>query len=164
MAKQVLRPEDPKINQFVAMVFDRAADLDRGDLIPFEWIEKIIGAERPTKPWGTVVKKLKRRFERERGITLWAVVNCGFRLCTAQEQMTMCAEKRSKRALRQLAKGIGHMEAIPTGELSTQQQTTRAAKIEGQKRALRGVKRARRQDAAMNKATQGLPRRKSGEN
>lgn len=144
-----LKKRNPRVFEAVAAVMEAAADYRRGDLIRYEAIEAAIGGRRYEGIWPQVVAKLKRQFERDRGITLICCPGTAYKLATHDEQMTVCVESRSKRARRQLVRGVGHLNALPVAELSGHQQRVRSGKLDIHKRAVNDVSRARRQDKAI---------------
>lgn len=152
---KMLKPKDEGAAKALEKVWKHASNLGRGGVIVWEVIEKATGATRDESKTKSLVAKLKRRMERERGITLWSTPGVGYRLCTAAEQLVECSERRSRRAARQLRKGIEHVAAIPDGDLTSHQRTVRTQRVESNRRALRQVRASRKADAAFLKPTNG---------
>lgn len=144
-----------KIAAALDAVMAATAEIRRGEVIEYETIEELSGIERYGRGWNTLVKKLKKRFEAERRITLWHVTNVGYKLVTVSEQLHDCPLARSRRAARQLSLGLGHMESLPVEELNDHEQAIRANKMAAQRRAMKEVRRSR----AMHKALMNPPGR-----
>jgi len=145
--------KDEVVAEALERLWEETAGMVRGDLISWERIEEAMQLPRDHSKVKNLVGKLKRRFERQRGITLWAEPTVGYRLCTTQEQLIVCSEKRSRRAGRQIRMGVGHMTAINDKELTRHQKIIRTARVDSQKRALREVRAARKRDALILRPT-----------
>lgn len=139
---------DLKLNMLVKVavgaIMRETAGYERGQTIPHELLESLSGIVRYTQGWNLLVKKLKRRFEADRGITLWSEPEVGYRLCTTQEQLHDCVLKRADRAMRQLRRGRNHMLSIPAEELSEHEQGVRGNKLAAQAKAEKELRRARK--------------------
>jgi hypothetical protein len=133
-----------KVAEGVEAVLGAMASLNRGDIITHEDIASASGIPYMGEGWGLLITKVKRRFEETRGITLWAVVEVGYKLGTAEEQLNAFPARRARRAIRQLNRGLSHMESIPTEDLSAHQQSIRATKIDGQRKAMKKVRQMQR--------------------
>lgn len=149
----MLKKKDKRVAEALEKLWEFSKSLGRGQVIPWDSIESFMGLDRSHSKTKTLVGKLKRKMEKERGITLWSEPTVGYRLCTAEEQLTVCPEKRSRRAFRQLRKGINHVTAIPDADLTTQGRMLKSQRIENNKRALRQVRASRKADAVLSKPT-----------
>lgn len=154
----MLKASSERIHDAVESLWEQTASLERGDVIHWTDIEAAVGESRDASPCRVVVLKLKRRYEEERGITLWSVPTVGYRLCTVEQQLLRCSRERVKRAGRQLRRGVRHMQAIPDEELTDAQRSLRADRVNNQKRALRRVRAAGKIEAVLSRPTSsGIP-------
>ena len=149
----MLRPSSRVIAAAIDAIWQATAEYKRGDTITHELIETEGGLVRYGKHWSPVINKLKRKFQAERGITLWSVPGVGYKLCTAREQINDCVQDRSLRAVRQLNRAAGHLEAAPTEELSTHEQIVRSQRLESQRQTMKDLRRQRRIGSILAKPT-----------
>ena len=149
------------IDDKAALILAAADPLCRGDVIPFEAIERIADMVRDGEKWSTLVRALKRRMLRSRRIALWPVPNVGYRLCTVDEQLNMLAESRQRRAGRQLSRTLVEVGALPHGELTLHEKRIKSVRMEQVRHARKMLKRAARhqRQAAAPSPTLPHPRR-----
>lgn len=114
--------QNPQIREWVEIILQYASYLNRGDILEYIAIEEATeGLNRSMPQWGTVVRKLKKRMLRDRGIDIVAVVNVGFRLRDPQDQLTNGTSSRQERARRNLRSGREVAEHLPDNELTHHQ-------------------------------------------
>lgn len=142
---------DGSIDRTVTKLFDRSASMERDGIMTYDWIKQVGRIERGDRSWNSVVKKLRRRFRKERGITLVCEANVGFRLASTDDQLHVCPERDSLRGMRALRRAAEHAESLPDHELTPHQRTTKNSVVQHNKRARRAILRARREDAALFK-------------
>lgn len=119
-----------QITLMVEQLLEQLKPLGRGDTIGHNTIAKLLNVGPHEGHWQTVIAKVKRRLEDERGITLWSEREVGYRLLTIQEQLTFAAKARLRRARRQIRKGLRHVSAVSDVGLSPHQRRLKAAQIE----------------------------------
>lgn len=146
---RVLKEKSAAITKAVDSIIQATKHYSRGDVIRYTLLESR-GVFRDRPPFGTVVKKLRRYWQKERGVTLKAIPNVGFQLAQAEEQITELNEKRTRRGMRQIRWGIEQMTTIPTEELDDHSQRMRAAKVDNQTRAMKIIRHVRKRDAILS--------------
>jgi hypothetical protein len=152
---EMLKPKSEKVANAVEAILQAASEYNRGDVITHDTLEAVGGIERGGTHWGTIIVKVKRRLQNERGITLWSVPSVGYRLCTAREQINECVDRRSKRALRQLNKGAGHLEAVPAEELTPHDQIVRAKRMDAQRLTMQRLRQQRKISSIFSRQPNG---------
>lgn len=147
------------LESVVTRVFEFAKDLERGDILHLEDIERIVGCERYEGQWGGIVRKVRLRIRDERGIATRSVVTVGYKLLTKEEQVTVCPQDRQRRASRQITRGIQEVAALDASELNVHQAQRRSMALDAMRRERRAIKRAVREQATLARPWQGLPKR-----
>lgn len=155
----MLVPEKDVLKEMANAAYERAKELDRGDVIPWEAIEEAAGIERYSEHWTSVIKKLKRKFLDERGIALWAVAGVGLKLTTKDEQLNLITVKRQRRAVRQMSRSLQELGALPSLELTNNQRRLQAYRLDEMHRTRRLMKRSIRHQGEEVRKTEVNPRR-----
>jgi hypothetical protein len=109
--------QNPEIGQGVEAAFQAAEGLTRGDVLTHERIEQAFGIRRYTSWWTRGIQLLRRRMQDERGIWLASDTTVGYRLAPHRVQIAE-GPRRTKRAARQIERGLRSVRALPDGELS----------------------------------------------
>ena len=135
-----------------------AANLQRGEVLLLTTIESLCQLDRYDPPWGRIVFRVRRDILKTRGIALRPITNVGYRLCTADEQLTECPYGRQKRAVRQMARAIKEIEGLPTAGLSVHQQRIRALTAGSLRSQRKEIKKAMREQSHEIRKTDTLPR------
>lgn len=152
--------QDDRITAMVAAAYALVAKLERGETVSLAEIERATGLVRYEGSWHSIIGKLKRRSERERGITLWPVSGGGaYKLCTKDEQLHGVTRARNRRARKQLLKGLRSLECMPADELTLHDQQARAMMILHLRQGRSGLRKdAREEDEfVLHKSSSGLP-------
>lgn len=136
-----------EIQDLADAVYGLVESLGRGDVLPNDAIEAVVGAPPNVHPWPAVMAKVARRLRKERGIAFWPNHAGGKRLCTVQEQNSLPGE-RLRRMVRHARKGRRDANAIPAAEMTERQRLTRFFNVN----ALRDAERAARLNAKAIKA------------
>lgn len=145
------------LDQLTNTIFAQTTELDRGDIIPLEMIEEASGFGRYTESWSHLIIKLKRKMLADRAIALWSVRTIGYKLCTKDEQLNMTAEKRQRKAIRQLSRSLREVGALEPGELSIHMQHVRSIRLRDMLATRRLLKRQLRQQKSEARRTQTIP-------
>jgi hypothetical protein len=119
----------PVILDLAELLYARAGQLDRGDVLRTEEVEVVTGCVRYEDCWTTLLKKFRRLMLDRRHIALWPVPGVGYRLCTKDEQLNLITVARQRRAARQLSRSLREVGAMPNRELTLHQQRVRALKV-----------------------------------
>jgi hypothetical protein len=135
----MLKDKNPLIEEHVSTLLGVLEKMQRGQTLTFKDMVEATGLIKDVPPWPSVVRKLKRRFENERGVTLWAVPSIGYKLATTDEQIILHSTNRKMRALQQIAKGIDHLTSVPAEELTPFLQGLRNMKADAYSRNRRQI-------------------------
>lgn len=154
--------EKPILRELAQEVFKQTSHLSRGDIIPHRKISSITGIAPYEKGWSSIIKKLKALFLKEKSIQLWPIVGVGYKLNTTTEQLHHSIHSRSRRARKQINKGVQEADVLPPGELSAHQQRIRAAGLSSHVATRRLLKRQSRELKVLSKATETVWGRKTG--
>lgn len=138
------------VNAVVPLV----AAVPRGEKIDHATIEAAAGIPRRSPNWGYLVQLVKRACRERLGVCLWAEVPGTLTVLTAADQLAVPAQKRGRRAARQLTMAEREVGATPDDLLSDHQRLTKAYRLD----ALRG-----QQDAIKlrNQIVEAMTRRSS---
>lgn len=156
-SKFQLKPKSDRITDAVEAIWKHLLTLDRGGLLTYETMEKLGGLEKDVAPWDSVVRKLEKRHEHDRGITLMNIATIGYHLCTVDEQIKVMVEKRIKRAQRQQKKAAGHLESAPAEEMTQHQQVVRATLLQSNRDSQKKLRQNRRVLGILMKPTGDNP-------
>lgn len=135
------------------------SNLERGDVITHEAIERVSGVNRYTGPWNQIVRRFRRRVLKERGIAMLPVVQVGYHFCTQQEQLTVCAENRQRRAIRQVTRGCQEVGALPLEGLTDHQQRLKKFTMDAMKAERKAMKHALKDQSLVNRKSEVNPQR-----
>lgn len=124
-----IKPESDENRAAMNRLLAACTSLQRGETIPYSLMEKELDVKRGSGNWSSLCQKFHREFLKIRGIRLWAETNIGYRLLTQAEQAIENPQKRSRRAERQLTRGLKETELGGFDELSPQLQAARAHAI-----------------------------------
>lgn len=119
---------DPQIDAWVDEIYQLAGGLGRGDTLTRAAIKAVLGCEPNTGPWGHVMRRVRARLERERGITCWPVREVGFRLLPVAEHAEV-PQRRLRRARRQVRRGRVSLQALPDAALSVHMRRVKAETV-----------------------------------
>lgn len=147
-----------EIGEAVEAVYALTADLARGDVLTHAAVRAVLGVDPHTGPWGHVMRKVRRRLERDRGVATWPETTVGYKLLTAAEQLELPA-RRARRGLRQVRRGRASVDALPEKSLTLHQRRVRAFLSERGKEAERALRREIRAAGEALRPTPTLPRR-----
>jgi hypothetical protein len=100
----------------------------RGDIVEHSVIRDILQCEPHTGHWQQCMNRVRRWVEDELSITVWPEVGVGYRLLTQAEQLQVPVI-RTRRALRQVARGERSLEALPEKGLTAHQRRVRALRL-----------------------------------
>lgn len=93
--------EDPDITARVEKLKAITADYERGNVLPWEVVEAVLGLDRDDDKLRYAVHKWRKFYHNEKKIETWAVTGVGIKLLTQSEQVSMLPQKRAKKAYRQ---------------------------------------------------------------
>lgn len=93
--------EDPEIAARVDKLKALTADYERGNVLPWEVVESVLGLHRDDEKLRYAVLKWRKFCHKERKIETWPVPGVGIKLLTESEQVSMLPQKRAKKAYRQ---------------------------------------------------------------
>lgn len=155
----MLFDEKDKYKVMVDACIELTVNLNRGDVLPHEEIEKASGIERYSTCWNSLIKKLRRRLRIDRGLSIWPVHSVGYKLCTHDEQLNMVAEKLQRQAVRRATRAIKEVTALPDRELSMFQRRIKQYRVDSMKTQRRLLKRAIHDQRNVAKKTETMPRR-----
>lgn len=153
--------ESHVVTAAVLRAAEHIATLRRGDTVTWEALESLAGFERYTRHWGAFLHRLRGKvLSGDRGIRLEAVTNVGLKLLTHTEQLL--DRNRSKRAKRQMARGIKELVAIPDSGLTDHERAVKVRRIAAAKDARLLADRAARTAAVLARpSSNGYPRPKT---
>jgi len=119
--------ESKALKKFVEDIIASSNNLNRGDILFYQVMTKLSGLTQECPQWGTLVKKIKGRILRDRGIVIVAEPNVGYRFLTTAEQLRDNPRNRSGRGRRQFLRGANETKAIPDSELDVKQREIKIA-------------------------------------
>ena len=142
-------------SQLVEAVYAATRDLERGDVLTYEEIRKVLNVDPHTGCWQVVVNKVRQRLEAERGISTYFVLNHGYELLSVEKQLELM-RRRSRKAARQLRRGLGSLRCLPREDLNRGQIARLASLIAIGKRSLVSIHRDMRAQSRV--LDSGFPR------
>lgn len=149
----------PEIAAGVSAVLALFRRRGRGQTVTYAEIEKAGDIDRESKSWGALVKRIKREVRREKGQTLVAVPNVGYRIETVTEQLHDRSIRLQRQATRRITRDITETDALPDAELSDHQRVVKHRKVDQAKTARRSVLYSLRLGHSLSKPTSnGMPR------
>ena len=147
-----------EIREGVEKVHELFAGRSRGEVVPHDEIEAILGITRHTGRWKTILDRVRARLQREDGIATWPEVGVGYKLLTVREQIEELPGWRLARAARQSRRGLRSVAAIPNTDLTQHQRRVRQAHVDAMRRATAAVARHRREMDVLTKPREHMPR------
>lgn len=102
----------------VNALFEFTLSLPRGALVEYPKIEEITRHTKDVIPWGTIIKKWRRRMLVEAKVAIVNVKNVGYRLLSAREQLTLYPDSLEKSADRKKKQALAAISLIGESELS----------------------------------------------
>lgn len=149
--------EKKVVTEAVLRAVAHVATLQRGDVIPWATLEGLAGFERYTQHWHAFISRLRKKvLAGDRGIWLAAITNVGLRLLTQKEQIL--DQNRTRRARRQLNRGIKEVSAVPDSGLSDHDRMAKMKRIEANRAARLMATRANRTAEVLSKTSNGIPK------
>ena len=149
----------PEIAAGVSAVLTLFRKRARGQTVTYAEIEKAGGILRDSSSWNTMVKRVKREVRREKGQTLVAMPNVGYRIETVTEQLHDRSIRRQREAVRRMTRGYIETDALPDAELSDHQRVVKSSKLTQMKTARRAVLYSLRLSHTLTKpSSNGTPR------
>lgn len=118
------------ITDAVDRCMSRLADCRRGDFVPWHVVEQESGFERETQHWDAFWHGIKRDYLQRHGVGFRVIDGQGFALMTVDEQITLPVQRRTKKAMRQLARVGIETGALPDAELTMHQRMRKYAVLE----------------------------------
>lgn len=147
-----------EITEAVDAVYAATRDLRRGQVLTHETIERILGVARHVGMYDHVVRRVRRRLQDERSIATWPEPTVGYRLCTIAEQLALPL-RRTRRASRQIARGIRSVAVLDSVDLTMHQRVLQARTLEAAVTSASHVRASIRQHDTLLSARQPAPRR-----
>lgn len=149
----------PEIAAGVSAVLAVFRKRQRGATVTYAEVEKAGGILRASSSWQTLVKRIKREVRREKGQTLVAVPNVGYRIETVTEQLHDRSIRLQQQATRRMSRDLVETEALPDTELTDHQRLIKSRKITQSKTARRAVLYSLRLGHLLTKPSgNGIPR------
>jgi hypothetical protein len=133
---------------------------ERGQIVPWDRVEAIAG-DRTENRGKHIIKKWKKRLERERLIVTLVAPTVGVRLLTHRETATECPANRTRKAYRQVRRGLREVETVDDARLSDHERRLLAAQRVSMADQRRSLHRSQKQLRNGLKPTEVNPRRKA---
>lgn len=114
------RPMDPAVRKLM----DAFATTPRGETITYAALEAIIGENRRTNRFKSVVMKWRKKMSDEHGKALDNLMNVGYTVCTATGQLN-AAGSLMRQASRRVSKAVVYAERTPVEQLAEHDQRRR---------------------------------------
>ena len=159
MSIECLQPAKDEIGDAVSRAVDAAANLNRGDILPFEALESAFECQRYKGNWTYLVKKFRLKILSERGIALRPVVGVGYKFCDEDEQYLWCSKNRQRRAVRQIGRGIREVESGSTDSINEHGRRVRGLKLQQMQLQRNIIVRCVKSQNAEIRATPTIPQR-----
>ena len=110
--------KEEKINRAALEAMKKvSAKAEPGDVIQWADLEKATGWKRHDSKFRSAVAKLRRDILKDRKIAVWHERGVGLKLLTPDETIHTQGPRRSRRASRQLTRGIREIESVDTESL-----------------------------------------------
>mgnify|MGYP000869508405 CR=1 FL=1 len=144
--KAMMKPECKIITAAVERVFAFAATLNPPDVLLWADLERLTGFIRHRgDKWGAFARRLNRKFQQERGITLHLkAVGTGWMLCGFAEIQSHVAPKRMQKALRQTTRIVKAVNAVKDDDLDINGKVNKSRLMEKTKLAASAIRRNRK--------------------
>ena len=111
------------------LLYEELSRLKRGDVLPRETIQGIVGVGPNEGHWQHVLNRARSRLLKERGIGTHCERTVGVKLLTNQEQLVWLPEWRTRRARRQLRKAKAAVLSMDADGLTLHQRGLQLAAI-----------------------------------
>jgi hypothetical protein len=134
------------------------ADRNRGDVITWDEIETVAGMHREERGGWTVIKGFRRHLRRDREIVTLPSTDVGLRLLTHQEAAKEVPALRTRKAYRQISRGLRETATVDPGQLSTHEAKRLALMRASMKEQRLTIGRAARDAKASIGGTFAMPR------
>lgn len=106
------------VQQAANTVLNHLSNKQRGDTFTSLELADWSGIAHKSENWNLLIRHVKRRLLRSRSIVIWFLIEVGhWKLLTAEEQVTLVASKRTRKASRQLRRAMVEIRAAPEQEL-----------------------------------------------
>lgn len=136
--------ETDEVRDAIASLWDKFGDYDRGTLIFWADIEKVISFPHRSNEGEHIIMKWRRQVLATRGIAMRPQRGVGLRLLSNIEQTTECAEDRQRRAHRQCNRALNEVGAVDGSSLNVHYRRLQNATMDtiryARKQVRRGVK------------------------
>lgn len=119
-------PSKKEIREAVNRLFRICEPMNRGDTLTHEQVQGVLKVPPHEGSWEWVIRKLRRKMEDERGISLVADITVGYRLATTAEQLQL-GPARTRQAYRRLRAGYRSVDCLPEDELTLHQRRVKVA-------------------------------------
>lgn len=129
--------EDPEITAQVEIVKTLARHMQRGDTLTWEQLEAALSMSRTNGRFRYVVNKWRRDLRKHQHIETWPIHSVGIRLLRDEENITILANKRARKARRQHNLVLKAMQNTRLDHLSTNQRLQLIAVIDHSREARR---------------------------
>lgn len=116
--------EKSEIKRSVDEVYELTIPLKRGDVLTHEAIRDVLGLAPHEGSWDHILKRVRRRLEKERGIATWSEHGVGYKLLTIQEHLEL-PFRRTQRGLREIHRGRTSLNVLPDQGLTLHQKQMR---------------------------------------
>lgn len=102
----------------VDQVYVHCLSRNKGDIVPWHDVERVMGRSRDDLGGRQIVRRLIRDILKRRGITCLIEPEIGIRMLTDKEAATKIPTMRQKRAKRQIRKGLRETEQVDKSQLT----------------------------------------------
>ena len=148
-----------RIQEQIDRVYDLTLSLGRGDILEHSAISAVLGLQPHEGSWGHIVGRARRQIEDVRGIATWYEPRVGYKLLTETEQINGLPVWRTKRAFRQLGKGLRSVAALPEAGLTLNQRKAKAVQVHLLTDRQRSMRRDLKEQKALLALRPVMPRR-----
>lgn len=140
----------------VDRVWELVNNYRMGDVVPWDLIEQAMDCHRDDKGGRQIIKRVRRRLERQRHIVTRCDINVGIRLLTDVEAAREVPIDRQRRARRQINRGLRETAEINTGALPPHLSAALAAARRAMKAERLAISRGQRELQAIAKPTRSV--------
>lgn len=148
-----------ELRRAVDAVVEFAKKIERSGTLLTKDIERVGDCQAYHGRWNAMIRKVRNRILRERGIALRPIINLGYRFCEHEEQVRYCARMRQKRAIRQINRGSREVSAVDSSALSLHYQRLRALSMNSMQEEARTIRKGMRLSEDHNRPTETIPQR-----
>ena len=147
-----------KWNKTVEMLKSAFADRNRGDVILWDEIQSVTGMHRDERGGWTVINRFRKHLRRDREIVTLASNDVGLRMLTHEQAAKEVPAMRTRRAYKQIGRGLRETATVDPGQLSTHDAKRLALMRASMKEQRRAIGRAARDAKAAIGGTFAMPR------